>query len=174
MVKLMSSSAFLKRHNLTSGHSNLKKCSVLHIGDAVQADYEINGARLKSCQFSEHIDNVVKKAYTVLYLIFRNFRSKDLNSLLALYKAYVRPHLEYCSPIWSPILKKDIHKLEKVQQTFTRLIFLRCFPSTAQVHLPSYNDRLKSLGLQDLLLRRTINDLALSFRILRNESKLKA
>ena len=32
------------------------------------------------------------------------------------YAALVCPHLEYCSPVWNPHLKKDCDKLEKVQK----------------------------------------------------------
>ena len=53
-----------------------------------------------------------------------------------LYKTYVRPHLDYCSSIWSA---KDIDILEKVQKRATRLI--KGFDK-----LP-YDQRLKSLGL---------------------------
>ena len=38
-----------------------------------------------------------------------------------LYKAIIRPILEYASVVWNPILKKDIYKLEKVQRRCLRL-----------------------------------------------------
>ena len=38
-----------------------------------------------------------------------------------LYKTYVRPHLEYCTPVWNPFLARDIDQLEKVQHDATRL-----------------------------------------------------
>jgi len=53
-----------------------------------------------------------------------------------LYKTYVRPHLDYCSSIWSA---KDIDILEKAQKRATRLI--KGFDK-----LP-YDQRLKSLDL---------------------------
>ena len=39
-----------------------------------------------------------------------------------LYKAFVRPHLQYWIQAWSPYLKKDIACLEKVQRLATRTI----------------------------------------------------
>jgi len=41
--------------------------------------------------------------------------------LVRLYKSLVRPHLEYCSPVWSPHYQKDKAVLETVQHHFTRL-----------------------------------------------------
>jgi len=38
-----------------------------------------------------------------------------------LYKSMVRPHLEYCSTVWSPHYVKDKQMLEKVQHRFTRM-----------------------------------------------------
>ena len=36
--------------------------------------------------------------------------------MIELYRALIRPHLEYAVPVWAPHLAKDIDKLEKVQK----------------------------------------------------------
>ena len=41
-------------------------------------------------------------------------------SLLLLYKLYVRPNLEYCISTWSPYLLRDL--MERVQHRATKLI----------------------------------------------------
>ncbi|KAK6061466.1 hypothetical protein COOONC_00868 [Cooperia oncophora] len=102
--------------------------------------------------------------------VFRNTYTTDVTTLVRLYKTYVLPHLEYCSQIWNPTRKKQIIKLEKVQKLFTRLLFHRAF----QCHnsMPSYNERLRQLGLKTLRHRRTIADLVFCFRLLRMETNL--
>ncbi len=42
-----------------------------------------------------------------------------------MYKALVRPHLEYCCPIWSPHSKTDRETIEKVQRRAARWINAR-------------------------------------------------
>jgi len=42
-----------------------------------------------------------------LGLIHRVIKSKSLSVLIPLYKSMVRPHLEYCSVVWSPHFVKD-------------------------------------------------------------------
>ena len=53
------------------------------------------------------------KGNQVLGMIRRNITYKDKSLIIPLYKAIVRPHLEYCIQAWSPYLRKDIDMLEK-------------------------------------------------------------
>ena len=48
------------------------------------------------------------KGNQVLGMIRRNITYKDKSLIVPLYKAIVRPHLEYCIQAWSPYLRKDI------------------------------------------------------------------
>ena len=78
--------------------------------------------------------------------------------MLQLYRALVRPHLEYCVQFWSPYLRKDVLATEGVQRRFTRLI-----PGMAGL---SYEERLSQLGLYSLELRRVRGDLIETYKIL--------
>ena len=62
------------------------------------------------------IQQAVRKANGMLAFIARGveYWSKDI--LLQLYKALVRPHLEYCVQFWSPSLRKDILGIEGVHE----------------------------------------------------------
>ena len=73
------------------------------------------------------------------------------------YCTYVRPILEYCSPVWSPHNEQLITKIERVQTFFTKTIpGLRTLP---------YRSRLQKLGLKTLEHRRLIHDLCLCYKI---------
>ena len=82
-----------------------------------------------------------------------------------IYRAIVRPHLEYCVQSWAPYLKKDINCLEKVQQLATRMI-------TGQKG-KSYAQRLEDLDLFSLRRRRMRGDLIETFKIVKGLSGLK-
>ena len=63
-----------------------------------------------------------KEANGMLAFIARGFEYRSSDVLLQLYRALVKPHLEYCVQFWSPFLRKDVLALEGVQRGFTRLI----------------------------------------------------
>jgi len=90
--------------------------------------------------FTEHIAKIACKAHQRANLIHRCFTSKNNDLLLKAYITYVRPMLEYNSPLWSPSLKKDIILLECVQRQFTKRI-----PGLATM---TYYSRLKKFARQ--------------------------
>jgi len=85
-------------------------------------------------------------ANRMLGLISRIVKYRNQEVLMNLYKSTVRPHLEYCSTVWSPHYVKDKQMLEKVQRRFTRMF-------THLKKLP-YEVRLEELGLWSLEERR--------------------
>eukprot|EP00061_Rhincodon_typus_P000696 g12472.t1 len=68
------------------------------------------------------VQQVVKKANGMLAFIVKGFEYRSRDVLLQLFRALVRPHLEYCVQLWSPFLRKNALALEGVQHRFTRLI----------------------------------------------------
>jgi len=52
--------------------------------------------------FADHIDGIVFKAKQTANQILRCFVSKDKWVLTKAFAVFVRPLLEYCSPVWSP------------------------------------------------------------------------
>ena len=106
------------------------------------------------------------KAMRSLGLINRTFKYYlNFQSLPFLYKTYVRPHLEYCVPVWSPSLKKDMDQLEKVQHRSTKLI--------KEISKLSYEDRLKTLHLPSLYVHRLWGNLIETFKILKGFTNIK-
>ena len=153
---------------------NGSKCSVMHLGSSNQMfQYNIGPLELpnitqirdlgitynnKLC-FGDYIDTVVARAYQRIYLIFRGFASRCQTLLKRAYITYVRPLLEYCTPVWSPYLISDISRVENVQRYFTR----RLFP---MANRPAYQDRLKLLDIESLEMRRLKCDLKMYYQIM--------
>ena len=59
----------------------------------------------------------ISKANKILALIFKTFTFIDKDIFVTLFKTLVRLHLEYASPTWSPLYKKDKIAIENVQHT---------------------------------------------------------
>ena len=70
---------------------------------------------------SEQCEIAASKGNQILGLIRRPITYKEKQLIVPLYKAIVRPHLEYCIQAWRPY-RKDIDKLERIQQRATKMI----------------------------------------------------
>ena len=99
----------------------------------------------------------------VLYQLLRSFHYRDKKVFVSLYKTYMRPHLEFASPVWNPWLRKDVIALEKVQKKFVRNI--TCLNGT-------YIDKLANIGLLTLENRRKYLDLVETFKIVHGHSRV--
>ena len=71
---------------------------------------------------SEQCGIAASKVNQMLVLFRRNITYKDKKLIIPLYKAIVRPHLEYCIQLWRPYRKKDIDTLERIQRRATNIM----------------------------------------------------
>ena len=70
---------------------------------------------------SEQCRIAASKGNQVIGMIRINITYKEKSLIVPLYKAIVRPHLEYCIHAWSTYTRKDIYMLDKSQRRATRL-----------------------------------------------------
>ena len=157
-----------------------QKCNILHIGASNQRrDYIFDGINIPApdyvkdlgiyvstdLKFNVHIDKYVSRAHRMCGLIFKSFMCRDADFLVKMFKMFVRPLLEYCSTVWSPSGIQNIKKLETVQRRYTKR-----FPGMSEM---PYSQRLTSLGLVKLEIRRMRLDLAMVYNIVHVQNCLK-
>jgi hypothetical protein len=147
---------------------NLDKCKVMHVG-AHNPGYEyfMRGVKLGTTEEERDIGVTVSsnlkpaaqcskaagRATAVLGQLRRNFHYRDRFTFLRLYKQYVRPHLEFSAPAWSPWLQGDKDTLEKVQEKAVKMV--------AGLKGTGYLEKCAELGLDTLEKRRQDQDMAL-------------
>ena len=159
--------------------SNADKCKVMHIGhNNAEYVYKLNDVEITATEAEKyhgvwtsndlksglHCSNAAKKANQVLGLIKRTIAQKSKDIILPLYKSLIRPHLDYCVPVWRPHLKKDITLLENVQRRATKLI--------AGLEKLDYMERLKRLRLTTLETRFLRADMLETFKIFKGFDRL--
>lgn len=107
---------------------------------------------------ADHLVEKVNKANNLVGIIRRTFVSLDSEIFKSLFKALVRPHIEYANQVWSPYLVKDIEIVENVQRRATRMV--------PELKGLSYEERLRKLRLPTLAYRRARGDLIEAYKIL--------
>ena len=88
-----------------------------------------------------------KKCTNLSGWILRTFSTRDITTMLTLFKSLVLSRLDYGSQLWSPHLVKHIDQLEKIQRSFTKHI-------TGMQGLDYVSARLVYLKLHSLQRRR--------------------
>ena len=85
------------------------------------------------------------------------FKFKNILITTRLYKAFVRPLVEFSSIVWSPYTSLYIEKIEKVQQRMCRMV--------PELRGLGYRTQLQSLGLLSLKTRRIRYQLIMIFKM---------
>ena len=127
-----------------------------HTLETVEEEVDLGITVDSKLKFSKHVDVKVNKANKLLGLLRHTFKYLNAESLTLLYKSIIRPHLEYATSVWSPHLKGDKDKVERVQRRATKQI--------PQLQHLSYQERLQHLKLPTLEYRRLRTDLILLYK----------
>ena len=107
----------------------------------------------------EHINNITSKANGTLALLQRNISHCPKTLKAQSYKTLVRPQLEYCSPIWDPHHKKNIQKIEAVQNRAARYV------NNDYSRHSSVTTMKESMGWESLEARRKICKVVFLYKI---------
>ena len=156
---------------------NKSKCKVLHLGkNNPNFEYYIGEGTEKikllpdnsekdlgvyvdpQLNFEIHINETIKKCRSKSAMILKNITFKTSEILIPLFKAVIRPILEYANVVWSPQKRKHIDKLEKIQRNFTK-----CIIGLKDL---DYEQRLTKLKLPSLEFRRVRGDLIETYKLI--------
>jgi len=153
---------------------NVAKCKVMHVGhNNIQHVYQMKGTDLAVTKEERDIGvtmlnnlkptaqcaKAARAATTVLGQLSRAFHFRDRHVFPQLYKQYVRPHLEFAVPAWSPWAEGDKEALEKVQRRAVKMV--------SGLTGSDYEGRLRELEMTTLEERRHQMDMAQMFKIIK-------
>jgi ribonucleases P/MRP protein subunit RPP40 len=152
---------------------NVQKCKIMHFGKKnPKHTYVMEGVQLEEVAEERDIGVVVSNnlkppkqcakaaatARAVLGQMAQAFHFRDKVTFEKLYKTYVRPHLEFCTPAWASSGKMDTDCLEKVQIKMINMI--------SGLKGKNYDKKLAEIGLDSLEKRRTAADICMAHKIL--------
>jgi hypothetical protein len=153
---------------------NAEKCKVMHVGRSNQRfQYSMGGVVLGETEEEKDVGVTINKslkptgqctraantARGVLGQVTRAFHYRDRHVFIQLYKQYVRPHLEFAAPAWSPWLIGDVKALEDVQIQAVKMV--------SGLKSKDYHERLAELGMPTLEERRREMDMVQTFKIVK-------
>ena len=122
-------------------NTDYNKCKVIHAGKnnpcnpyfmgdillpVVETEKDLGVTMSNNLDFTDYINSFIAKANSMIAWVTRSFISRDKDVMLQIYKSMIRPHMEYCVQLWSPLPAHGnwwlIQAIENIQRKFTRLI----------------------------------------------------
>lgn len=121
---------------------------------SISASIGILGVDISSdVQFRGHLQGKAKLASKKLGVLSRSRQYFKPAHRVQLYKAQVRPHMEYCSHLWAGAPQYQLLPLDRIQRRATRIV----------------DDQVLSDRLDPLSLRRDVASLCILYRIYHGE-----
>ena len=111
--------------------------------------------------FIEHISSQLKKMYAKTGALKRIRHFVPMDVMLALYKSFILPHLEYCCPLLLGVGKVQANKIEDANHYILRTL-------TGHRKSFSYQELLNMCKLDTLQCREKQQSLILLFKCIRN------
>ena len=137
-----------------------KETNEKHALAASKAEKDLGVIVDSQLTFKDHISQSTTKANKILGVIRRSFDHLTNDTFVQLYKALVRPILEYGHSVWQPALKSLQKDIEDVQRRATKLI--------SSLKDKPYQERLATLKLPSLEHRRRRGDMIDLFKYVSN------
>ena len=104
--------------SLRYNEMDIKMTTVSKILD-VQAD--------ENLLWNNQLLHVSKKVSSYLWLLSKLRRYLSIEHRLLFYNAYIKPHLEYCSTVWSNTSNSNISKINTLQRLACKLIWSQTY-----------------------------------------------
>ena len=112
--------------------------------------------------WKSHILQISKKARKQAGIIYRTFyKYSNPDCLKQLYLSFVRPHLEYATPVWDPYCSSHVDILEKVQKFALHISY--------KAWKEQYASLLERSGLQPLAIRRKLLKLCYLYHLIQGD-----
>ena len=111
--------------------------------------------------WSQHINQIVQKANKLINILKCLQFRLDRNSLETIYISFIRPLLEYGSPIWDGCTQADADRLESIQIAAARVI-------TGAMKGTSVSKLYEEIGWETLAERRKKAKLIIMYKIINN------
>lgn len=147
----------LGKNNPNHDYTIEDSAGVIHNLSVSEAEKDLGVYIDPLLDFDKHVNEVVKKASKISGLVSRVIKNKSDTIMVLLFKALIRPILEYANCVWSPRLRKHIDLIESIQRKFTkRIIGLGDL---------EYEERLRKLRLPSLEYRRLRGDMIEVYKI---------
>ena len=113
--------------------------------------------------FDEHLNNVLNKVNKAIGLLRKLQNLLSRSTLITIYKAFVRPHLDYGDILFDQTYNSSFHeKLESIQ-------YNACLALTGAIRGSSKEKIYQELGFESLRVRRWYRKLCLFYKVLNNE-----
>ena len=76
----------------------------------------------KNLNWKAHIENIYKKVFKIIGIIYQAKEKIAHEGLHTLYNAFILPHLTYCCEVWGNTYKTNLAKIISVQKRAIRLV----------------------------------------------------